>query len=201
MRILLVRHGETPPNREGLLLGRGNPSLTATGERQAAAVADALAAAGVERVVSSPLGRAQTTARVIAERVALDVETDERLIEIDYGEWEGMPLADIPSEVSLRWRRDPAFAPPGGESLSDLQARVGAWCAQQRDRGVVTVAVTHVSPVKAGVAWALGGGPELAWKMYVGVASITTIGFRDHEAVLMGFNERGHLSSIDGDST
>jgi broad specificity phosphatase PhoE len=88
-----------------------------------------------------------------------------------------------------------AWAPEGGESLAALGDRVRAACAQladdARERDVLVV--THVSPVKAAVAWALGVGDEVAWRMWVAPASITRIGFAGSTPSLRSFNELAHL--------
>ena len=190
--LLVARHGQTEPNRAGLLLGRGDPALTDTGRSQAAALAGLLERRRPSVIVSSPLQRCVQTAEAIAAPLGIEVTIDERLIEADYGEWEGMPLADIPADASERWRSDPDFRPPGGESLADVAVRVAAWCEEQ-SRSETVVAVTHVSPIKATVAWALGATPTVAWRLFVEVASLTTIGRGETGPVLLGFNERAHL--------
>lgn len=184
--IVFVRHGETPPNRAGLLLGRADPPLTDRGREQADALAARLAALEPVAVRSSPLVRARATAAPIAAAAGREVEIDERLVEVDFGEWDGQPLGDLTSDVVTRWRGDPDFAPPGGESLRVVGKRVAEFCAEQLDERVV-VAVSHVSPIKAAVAWALGTGDELAWRMRLDVASITRIA---PGPVLLTFNER-----------
>ena len=183
--IAFVRHGETPPNRAGLLLGRSDAALTDRGRAQAERLAEALAGLEVARVITSPLRRARDTAAPIAAACGEAVEVDQRLVEIDYGEWEGRPLADLDREVVARWRRDGGFAPPGGESLAVVADRVASFCDETLDDRVV-VAVSHVSPIKAAVTWALRVPPELAWRMRLEVASITRI---DRGPVLLSFNE------------
>jgi len=183
--IAFVRHGETPPNRAGLLLGRSDAALTDRGRAQAERLAEALAGLEVARVITSPLRRARDTAAPIAAACGEAVEVDQRLVEIDYGEWEGRPLADLDREVVARWRRDGGFAPPGGESLEVVADRVASFCDETLDDRVV-VAVSHVSPIKAAVTWALRVPPELAWRMRLEVASITRI---DRGPVLLSFNE------------
>ncbi len=185
--IAFVRHGETTPNREGLLLGRADPPLTDRGREQADELAQRLALLEPTAVLSSPLGRAQATAVPIAAATGHPVEVDDRLVEIDYGEWDGQPLADLTAEVVTRWRADADFAPPGGESLRMVGARVAGFCEERLAREVI-VAVSHVSPIKAAVTWALGVGDELAWRMRLDVASITRIA---PGPVLLAFNERG----------
>jgi broad specificity phosphatase PhoE len=193
--MVLVRHGETVPNRRGLLLGRADPPLTEEGCRQAAQLADALRGLRPAAVVASPLARARATAEPIAAAAGRAVRIDDRLVEIDYGEWEGRPFAELPPDVVTRWRADPGFAPPGGESLRDVGHRVAGFCAEtlggcgEEDEEVV-VAVSHVSPIKGAVAWALGAGDELAWRMRLDVASVTRIG---RGPVLLAFNETRQL--------
>ena len=197
--IVLVRHGQTVPNRDGRLLGRSDPALTELGRAQAEAAAGVVAALAPTIIVSSPLRRASDTAGVIARRSGLEVELDERLVEVDYGEWEGMPLGDIPEDVSRRWRSDPEMAPPGGESLAAVAARVAEWCEERRAPAVeqTIVAVTHVSPLKAVVAWGLGVGPEVAWRLWVAPASITRLGVRSSGGILLTFNETSHLEHLE----
>ena len=183
--IAFVRHGETPPNRAGLLLGRSDAALTEQGRAQAERLAKTLAGLGVERVLTSPLRRTRDTAAPIAAACDRSVEVDERLIEVDYGEWEGSPFGDLDADVVARWRRDGSFAPPGGESLAVVADRVASFCDEWLDERVV-VAVSHVSPIKAAVTWTLRVPPELAWRMRLDVASITRIG---PAPVLLSFNE------------
>jgi len=193
--IVVVRHGETEPNRAGVLLGHADPALTTTGREQAEAVAKALdAPTAPVAVVSSPLRRAVETAEAIASAWKMDVEREERLIEIDYGEWDERAFGDVPAEELRRWRADPAYAPPGGESLTALQARVSPCAAdlleRAGDNGVV-IAVSHVSPIKAAVAWALAVGPEIAWRLRLDIASITRIARGpDGGPIVRSFNER-----------
>jgi alpha-ribazole phosphatase len=183
--IAFVRHGETPPNRAGLLLGRSDAALTDRGRAQAERLAEVVAGLGVERVLTSPLRRACDTAAPIAAACSRTVEVDERLIEIDYGEWEAQPFAELPSDVVAHWRGDGAFAPPGGESLAVVAERVATFCDEWLDDRVI-VAVSHVSPIKAAVTWTLRVPPQLAWRMRLDVASITRIA---PGPVLLSFNE------------
>ena len=201
--LIVVRHGRTGHNATGRLLGRLNPPLDEVGERQASAVADLLARpphheGRVVRVVSSPLLRARSTAGAIADAVGVDVEIDERWIEVDYGEFDGMPLGDVPSEVWASWRVDADYAPPGGESLGSVARRVEAACAELVADGAGgsehdTVVVTHVSPLKAAVCWALGTGHDATWRTFVSPGSVTRIAAGPHGPVLHSFNERPPL--------
>ena len=106
--LVVCRHGRTASNAGGLLLGRADPPLDDVGRAQAAALPPVVGE--VARVVSSPLLRARETAAALGR----PVEIDDRWIELDDGELDGRPLADVPAELWAGWRADPGFVPPGG---------------------------------------------------------------------------------------
>ena len=183
--LLVLRHGETAANVGRLILGRADPPLTDLGRLQAEALAGALPTPA--RVVSSPLRRAQETAAAFG----VDVETDERWIELDYGELDGVPAADVADDLWARWRADATFVPAGGESLAALGRRVRAGCEELAPAAAEAdvVVVTHVSPIKAAVAWALGVGDEVAWRLFVEDAAVCRIAVASHGPVLRAFNQ------------
>lgn len=187
--LILVRHGQTRTNAEGRLLGRADPPLTELGRRQAATLAAAVGP--VDRVVSSPLARARETAACLG----LPVDVDERWVEIDYGDYEGRALADVPDELWKQWRSDIDFCPPGGESLRTVAARVREACeelAEEAAQGNVAV-ISHVSPIKAAVAWSLGVGDEVIWRLFLDVASISRVAVGPGGPVLRTYNDTTHL--------
>lgn len=196
--IVVVRHGRTAANAGGLLLGRADPPLDDEGARQAAALATACTALDIGRIVTSPLGRCNQTAAAIAAGVSAmpAIEVDERWIELDYGELDGRPISEVSAATWAAWRSDVGWRPPGGESLASLGARVREACEGLVDEasGRDVVVVSHVSPIKAAVAWALGVGDETAWRMWVGPASITRIGVAGGRPSLRTFNETAHLA-------
>jgi probable phosphoglycerate mutase len=136
--IYLCRHGETAFNRERRLQGRGESELTALGRRQAEAMADLLhdLIAREEpaswRIVASPLGRTRATAAAISARLGVPVEIDERLVEIDVGDWSGRLRDDVAREHPELFKTPEwFFAGPGGERYEDIMGRVGDWLADQ----------------------------------------------------------------------
>jgi broad specificity phosphatase PhoE len=190
---MVVRHGRTEANASGLLLGRRlDPGLDDLGVRQAEALARAVPTPAL--VVSSPLERARQTAAAFGP----PVDVDERWIELDYGDLDGTPLRDVPADVWSRWQADPSWGPESGESLQALGTRVRAACADLAERAARedVVVVTHVSPVKAALAWALGVGDEVAWRAYVAPASITSISTSGGRPSLHGFNVCAHLDRV-----
>jgi broad specificity phosphatase PhoE len=200
--IYLVRHGRTAANARGLLLGRADPELDDEGRRQATALSQLLqtdCAGRATQVVSSPLKRCRQTAETIAAGLGGDVTVDDRWIEMDYGEFDGMPVASVTTETWAHWMGDVAWAPPGGESLADLGTRVRQACrelvgveTETPDKDVIVV--THVSPIKAAVAWTLGVGDEVAWRLFVAPASVTRLNATGSRRSLHSFNETAHLA-------
>jgi broad specificity phosphatase PhoE len=190
--LILVRHGESTGNADGLLLGRIDAPLTERGLAQARSLEPAVARA--TRVLSSPLERARATAEALG--TGLPVEVDERWVEVDYGEFDGRPLGSIPDEVWTRWRSDPGYRPPGGESLREAGERVRDACEElfasdgegARGPGAVVV-VSHVSPIKLATCWALGLGETGTWRLYLATASVTRITWGSGGPVLSRFNE------------
>jgi len=191
--LILVRHGESVANAQGLLLGRTDAELTEHGRAQAAAV-PSLFERPVLELRASPLSRAVDTAELLG--LDLPVVIDERWIEVDYGEFECQPLGDIPAHVWQKWQSDRDFCPVDGESLATVDLRIAAACeelfaadgsgARRADGDVVVV--SHVTPIKAAVAWALGT-PDLYWRLYLRTASVTRISWNRNAPILHGFNE------------
>ena len=190
--LILVRHGESVANAQGLLLGRTDAELTAAGRAQAVA-ARSLLRDPVAEVRTSPLRRSRDTAELLD--LGVPVAVDERWVEIDYGEFECQPLGGIPAEVWQRWQSDRDFRPAGGESLAAVDQRITAACeelfaedgaARLPDGDVVVV--SHVTPIKAAVAWALGT-VDLYWRLHLRTASVTRIGWNRDAPILHGFNE------------
>ncbi len=190
--LILIRHGESTGNADGLLLGRIDAPLTQRGIDQARRLGPSVS--GATRLISSPLARARDTADALG--TGLTVEIDERWIEVDYGAFDGRPLGDVPDQVWTEWRTDPHFRPPGGETLSEAGGRVRSALeelfatdgAEARGPGDVVV-VSHVSPIKAATCWALGLGDEGAWRLYLATASVTRISWGSGGPVLTRFNE------------
>ncbi len=190
--LILVRHGRTAANAAGQLQGRLDQPLDELGERQAVAVAAHVG--DVDEVISSPLLRARQT----ADAFGRPVNVDERWIEIAYGKYEGMPHGDVPSEVWNYWRTDASFVPEGGESAAAVDVRVRHACDELIERigDQDIVVVSHVSPMKSAVAWALGVDFGIAWRTHLSHAAVCRIEMRPQGPVLFSFNERAPLTPM-----
>ncbi len=194
--LTLVRHGRTVANALNLLQGHVNHELDEVGREQAAGLAAALSRiAPVTRIVASPLLRAQQTAQAIADGIGRhEIEVDPRWIELDYGDYDGRPLDDVPATTWAQWRSDVHFRPPGGESMDELDRRVRAALGElcETTRGGHVVVVSHVSPIKAAVAWALGVDISVSWRTALDRASMSTVRLDAHRPALKTFNVTVH---------
>jgi broad specificity phosphatase PhoE len=197
---LLLRHGQTPMSVQKRYAGRSDVPLTDVGVQQAAAAAKRLASAGVGVIVTSPLLRAVQTAQEVAAVTGVALVTDDGFRETDFGAWEGLTFAEVrerwPAEVTT-WLADPEVAPPGGESFTDVSARVtaalhrvlAAWPGQR------VLIVSHVTPIKTLVTVALLAPPAALYRMHLDVAALSEIDwYADGPAVLRSFNDTSHLS-------
>jgi ribonuclease H / adenosylcobalamin/alpha-ribazole phosphatase len=197
---LLLRHGQTTMSVQKRYAGTSDVPLTETGIRQAAAAAKRLASAGLGVIVSSPLLRAVRTAEEVAAATGVPVLTDEGFRETDFGAWEGLTFTEVrerwPAEMTS-WLADPAVAPPGGESFTEVSTRVTAalhrvLISQERQNVLI---VSHVTPIKTLVATALLAPPAALYRMHLDVAALCEIDwYPDGPAVLRSFNDTAHLS-------
>jgi probable phosphoglycerate mutase len=196
----LLRHGQTPMSVQKRYSGRTDAPLTEVGVQQAAAAAKRLASAGLGVIVTSPLLRTVQTAQAVAAVTGAAVVTDDGFRETDFGAWEGLTFAEVrerwPAEISA-WLADPDVAPPGGESFTDVSARV----TEALDRvlaaraGQTVLIVSHVTPIKMLVAAALLAPPAALYRMHLDVAALSEIDwYADGPAVLRSFNDTSHLS-------
>jgi alpha-ribazole phosphatase len=127
--LIVARHA--PPMIDGICYGRSDVPTELDPAQAALALLEALPNPRFDRVWSSPSERCIAPARLVASRLALPLSVDERLLELDFGQWEGRRWHEIESHdraAFARWMDDWRTArPPGGESVPDLEARVRAW--------------------------------------------------------------------------
>jgi len=202
MKLILVRHGETASNRDGLGLGRQDVPLTEKGRLQAQALADALAGEEIAAVYSSPLRRAYETAAAIAAPHGLEVVVDEGLTEMDVGELDGLTFREMrerhPEFVS-RWLGDEAgtLPMPGGESLQDVQdrAREAARRICERHEGETVVAVTHNFVIHALLCEALNMSLCDFRRLRHDLAATSLLDVRQGRMIVVQMNDTCHLEA------
>jgi probable phosphoglycerate mutase len=177
--IFLVRHA-AHDHVDHALCGRApGLGLGETGRRQAAALASRLSRERIEAIHSSPLERAQETARIIADPLGLQVRVNEGLIEIDFGSWTGQSfdtLRDDPRWMSWNMARS-ASCPPDGESMSEAQARAVGEVERARDaypEGRLAF-VSHGDVIKAILAAYLGLSLDAHARFEIAPASVSAL--------------------------
>ena len=198
--IILVRHGRTALTESHKISGRSgeNPELSILGLDDARRVAEEITQVGVAgffsqikkptAIVSSPIQRAQQTAQAIGNAIGVQVETNDNLAEIDFGDWDGFTnseVADKWGETYEAWRGDINIAPPGtGESLVAFDARV-----QNARRDILTkyegqtvVVVAHVMPIRGFIKAAIDANWPIYWRQSVAPCSISVARFWGDEA-------------------
>lgn len=203
MRLLLVRHGEVDANIQYRFLGRRDDPLNATGERQAELLATLFEEIAVDLVLCSPLARTRRTAEAIAGAAGVAAQPEERLIELDFGRWEGLTREQAaglgPDEGALlaAWDADPGRAAPGGESLAAVQRRVvdlAEELARERGGGTV-VTVSHMGPIKALLCAALGVDLAVSRRLFLDPATVSVVDWSRRPLVRL-FNSHAHLGWV-----
>ena len=121
MTIYIARHGQTEWNERDLIIGRTDLPLTAKGRQQAADLAKLVSGTDIHRIICSPLKRAFETAQIVGHECHIPVEADSRLIELDYGDYEGTSKHQ---PDFINYRRNPACHYPHGESQIQAAVRV-----------------------------------------------------------------------------
>lgn len=167
-------------------------SLNADGRREAERVAALLAHRPIEWIVASPLQRTIETAEIIARERALDVESDERVLEWRPGPWEGMRIEDIQSRYPHEWqtwREDPArLRLSGAEPLEEVADRMESACLERVQRGGPGVIVSHQDPLAALLCRLIGMPLGAMRTLDIRTGSITVVRWRAYGVVVEAVN-------------
>jgi len=198
-RIIAIRHGETAWNVDTRIQGQLDITLNMTGLMQAGRVAQALADEDIDAIYASDLLRAWQTANAIAHATDSPLSANTGLRERGFGLFEGKTFAEIETlwpEESQRWRkREPDWAPPGGESLADMRHRVQHTVSSlaQLHLGGQIVLVAHGGVMD--MLYRLATGQELqaprTW--HLGNAAINRLLWTPEGFTLVGWADTTHL--------
>lgn len=208
VRLLLLRHGQTPMSVAGVFSGRSDPELTDLGQSQASRAAGYLAARqatgeGITRILTSPLTRTRQTAEAVGTALGLSVDTDENLIETDFGEWEGLTFSEVhrrwPDEHDA-WVGDTTVPTVGGESMGAVEQRCGALVEQllsdgeQQGQDLQTLLlVSHVSPIKSILRRALRVPATMYSTLHLDLAGLSVVEFYPRRSVVREVNDTHYL--------
>ena len=155
--IYLARHGETTWNKDRRFQGQLDVELNDIGREQARALAEAAADHSFAAIYTSPLSRARETAEIVGEALGLEPRVDERLKEVDVGDWEGRYKAELIRDEPDAWQAfqqaGEDFRFPGGESLEQQQERVIAALVNITQRGdLPALVVCHRGAIRVALA-------------------------------------------------
>jgi ribonuclease H / adenosylcobalamin/alpha-ribazole phosphatase len=195
----LLRHGQTEHTPERRYSGRNDLALSRTGRAEAEAAAARAKELGIEVVVASPLRRTRETAEIVAGALGLPVELDDDLVELDFGDVEGLTFEEAAARHPLAARRfmsDITVAAPGGESIVDVARRVDRARRRILDRhaGRTVLVVSHVTPIKLLLAAGLGAGAEVVHRVFLEAASLCAVTWSsDGRSSVRLVNDTAHL--------
>ena len=206
-RIIAIRHGETAWNVDTRIQGHLDIPLNDTGLWQAQQVAQALAGETVAAVYTSDLQRALATAQAVAGTTGAPLVTHLGLRERSFGHFQGRTFAEIEAELpedALRWRkRDPHYAPEGGESLVALRERIahtlGELAGAHLGEQIVMVAHGGVLDVLYRLATRQDIQAPRTWQL--GNASINRLLWTQDGLTLVGWSDTQHLDHAARDET
>jgi len=189
--IVFVRHGETRHTAAKKFSGPGgdDPGLNDDGWEQALRAGAALAAddARYDAILSSPMQRTRDTASAISESLGLEIVIEDGFREMAFGDWDGYTLTEVEERWTDQleaWLSSFDYAPPGGESMAEVQDRVELALRQtlKTYTGQTIVVVSHVNPIKLCVRYCLDAPLTVVNKMLLAPASLTTMSFYESGA-------------------
>jgi alpha-ribazole phosphatase len=199
MRLLIARHGQTNHNLDRRYQGSTDTPLNKTGFKQANQLAKRLVDEKLDAVYSSDLRRSIQTAERITEKYKLQINKDQRLREISFGEWEGMSYNEIQAQsphLLERWMSDPAnISPPKGETLTQLAERVKSALDEIKFQHVeqTVLLVTHGGVIRTLLCLNLGINLNRHMQFESATGSVSELSFYEEHVSLKLFNDVSHL--------
>lgn len=201
-RLLLVRHGESEYNSAQRFAGHIDVGLTDKGHRQAERLRDRLNGEKIDAVYCSDLQRARLTAEVAIEGRNLIVSMCPELREINYGDVDGLPFAEIqrlhPELARKIHDSDLGMAFPGGESFLEFVDRVESFTEKLTRHGPSdnVLVVAHGGPLRTLLCSLLAVGQKSWWQFRIDNASLTIVDTYEKRAILSLLNETNYLRGL-----
>ena len=201
--VLLLRHGRTRSNANGVLSGwTPGVELDEVGQQQAETTAARLKPVPLAGLVTSPLDRCRQTIDYVAKDRDVTVEVDDRIGECRYGDWTGRPLKELAKDplwkVVQQQPSAAVFPGPEGEGLADTQSRAvhairewNATIAAQHGPDAIWLACSHGDVIKAIIADALGVHLDLFQRIVVDPCSISAVRYTETRPFVLRVNDTG----------
>lgn len=199
--VLLVRHGQTSSNITGFYMGWSDEDLNEVGYTQARRLSSRLARLPIASVYTSPLRRTYTTATILTEPHNLEPKVLDELIELRFGDWQGLHMDDIKQKWPELWQQsriDPSeLTMPNGESFLQVTERAIRAFEKvvQANRGKQVAIVTHDVVIRVLVAHILGVSNSIYRRFEIVNASLSVIRVMNSSSHLIALNDTAHLES------
>lgn len=190
-RFYLVRHGSNDWLGRGIAGRQSGVHLNDQGRAEAAWAARTLTSEKIDHLVSSPLERALETAEPLARALNLQIEIDQSVQEIDFGDWSGRTLAEL--EPDEHWQRFHHFRtltrPPNGETMIELQQRFIGTIERLRSQPARRIAIfSHADPIRACLCYFLGMPLDFFNRLEISPGSISVLQIDQSRSELLGLN-------------
>lgn len=202
-KVLLIRHGITDWHAQGKVLGQRDIPLSAAGQAELAATAEALADVHLAEIISSPLQRALQSAEIVARARGIEVARDPRLTDFQLGKWSGMAQEAILATPEFqRFLASPTSERiPGGESLEEIRRRAVAAIEQaitDNPAGDAIAIVSHAGIIRVLLAHYLGAPVTNYHRIRVSPGSISILSFADDRELprLLGMNLLASVAQV-----
>lgn len=168
-------------NKEGRFYGRTDSPINAFGREQAVELGTRLAERQIDVAISSPLSRAYETAEIALAKRNLPIMTNDLLVEMDHGRWEGLKFADaraLDPDAWNRWRAGELKNPYGGETLEDMFARANAWAEQIKTtyaQGETIAVFAHGGILQSLICVLMGTPPRPMWQYRINNCAVAEV--------------------------
>ncbi len=205
-RILVARHGQTVSNKEGRFCGHSETELTRLGVEQARALGRRLASVSIQAAYTSDFSRAIQTAHFVLGERGITPRTDPDLRELHYGEWEMEKEREIarryPQQHKLMREEDPAWQPPGGETIEMVRARTTAALARiaKAHAHETVLVVTHGTAINCMLGGVLGVPSSHTFRFDVANCGLSEVVMRRTTPVVVTLNDVSHLAGLGASS-
>ena len=202
IQVVVIRHGRTEWNRIERFRGRADIDLDEVGKKQAEATAKRAAEFGISAIYTSPLRRTMTTARIISEHLSLAVQPLPGIMDIDFGEWQGLTpeeAAERDADLYTLWREHPHLVTfPNGESLDDVRSRASKAVENvlaQADNKTIAV-VSHKVVCQLLILHFIALSNSHFWQIGQDVAALNLFHVRDGIPSAVALNDTCHLKGL-----
>lgn len=201
-QIILVRHGQTPWNKDKIFRGSKDIPLNDQGREEARLAGEWLKGETIQAAYTSPLSRSRETAAAIARHHGIEVKDLAGLSDLCYGDWEGLPLTEVKmkyADLYRQWEATPHMVRfPGGETLAEVRGRALSAVIEvvSRHPGETVLLSAHRAVNKVLIATFIGLDDSHFWRLGQDTLAINRFVWTGTTWQIMAINDIGHLRGM-----